>query len=77
MSDRPASELLRELDAENEIDDESGEAQAALWAALPALIAVVEKAEATVANAQLVCDEEIVLDAALADLRTQLGGGSA
>ncbi len=36
------------------------------------VVAVVEAAEAEVANAQLICDEEILLDRALAALEKKL-----
>ncbi len=72
MPERPASELLREWRDDLIVADVRIGIEV-----VDAIIALVRAAEATVLNAQLVCDEEIVLDAALADLRTQLGGGSA
>ena len=85
-----ASERLRELATPNEIEAIDWPAKSreeyfasesehrkrirAVLAALPLIALVVEAAEWAVLNAQLVCDEEIVLDRRLTALRDALEG---
>jgi len=66
-----ASEKLKALDAAfraSRTQRGQGDFLYRMVAVLPQLVALVDAAEATVQNAQLVADEEILLDRALAAL---------
>lgn len=75
MPDRPASELLRELEAQCASKDSWFDARLEAVAALPAIIAQVREAERQVAESHP-DDVDLELAAALADLRKELGGGA-